>query len=42
MLIAPYARWVDLDGPLLLASDRTPALEYENGAVHPPQRALWG
>jgi L-alanine-DL-glutamate epimerase-like enolase superfamily enzyme len=42
MLITPYARWVDLDGPLLLASDREPALRYENGLVYPPQSELWG
>jgi hypothetical protein len=42
MLITPYARWVDLDGPLLLAKDRTPALEYENGLVYPPVSGLWG
>jgi L-alanine-DL-glutamate epimerase-like enolase superfamily enzyme len=42
MLITPDARWVDLDGPLLLAEDRKPALQYEEGMVHPPQRGLWG
>ncbi len=42
MLITPYARWVDLDGPLLLAQDRTHALKYEAGKIYPPQRALWG
>ena len=42
MQITPYARWVDLDGPLLLAEDRSPALHYEVGKVYPPQSALWG
>lgn len=42
MLITPYARWVDLDGPLLLAEDRSPALHYEAGKIYPPQSALWG
>jgi L-alanine-DL-glutamate epimerase-like enolase superfamily enzyme len=42
MLITPYARWVDLDGPLLLARDREPALQYENGLVYPPVSGLWG
>lgn len=41
-LITPFARWVDLDGPLLLAKDRAPALDYSGGMVHPPDAALWG
>lgn len=39
---AQRARFVDLDGPLLLARDREPGLSYEGGLVHPPPRALWG
>jgi L-alanine-DL-glutamate epimerase-like enolase superfamily enzyme len=42
MLLAQGADWVDLDGPLLLAADRTPALAYANGLVSPPEPALWG
>lgn len=42
MLITPHARWVDLDGPLLLASDRESPLQYENGLVYPPRSELWG
>jgi L-alanine-DL-glutamate epimerase-like enolase superfamily enzyme len=42
MLLAADADWIDLDGPLLLARDRDPALRIENGLVWPPQRALWG
>ncbi len=42
MLITRFARWVDLDGPLLLARDRSPALGYDGGLVHPPSEALWG
>jgi L-alanine-DL-glutamate epimerase-like enolase superfamily enzyme len=42
MLLAGHATVVDLDGPLLLASDRDPALLYECSTVHPPARALWG
>jgi L-alanine-DL-glutamate epimerase-like enolase superfamily enzyme len=42
MLIAQRARVVDLDGPLLLARDREPALRYEGSLVHPPTPALWG
>ncbi|GGH26687.1 dipeptide epimerase [Alsobacter metallidurans] len=42
MLLSPGARYVDLDGPLLLARDREPGLRYEGGLVFPPSRALWG
>ncbi|QFR32606.1 N-acetyl-D-Glu racemase DgcA [Ancylobacter sp. TS-1] len=42
MLLAPLARFVDLDGPLLLAQDRAPALRYEGSVVYPPDPALWG
>ena len=42
MLLAPYARFVDLDGPLLLAADRADGLRYEGSVVSPPSPALWG
>ncbi|CAA0098688.1 L-Ala-D/L-Glu epimerase [Starkeya nomas] len=42
LLLTPLARVVDLDGPLLLAADRTPSLRYEGSVVHPPEPALWG
>lgn len=42
MLLTPQARFVDLDGPLLLADDRDPGLHYEGSIIHPPQAALWG
>ena len=42
MLLAQTADWVDLDGPLLLARDRTPALHYDGARVHPPRAELWG
>jgi L-alanine-DL-glutamate epimerase-like enolase superfamily enzyme len=42
MLLAPLARFVDLDGPLLLARDRDPALAYDGNRVHPPLPELWG
>lgn len=42
MLLAPRARFVDLDGPLLLEKDRDYGLVYENSLVHPPVPALWG
>jgi L-alanine-DL-glutamate epimerase-like enolase superfamily enzyme len=42
VLLAQRARIVDLDGPLLLASDRPEGLRYEGSLVHPPSAALWG
>ena len=42
MLIAQQARFVDLDGPLLLAADRDGGLRYEASTVYPPDAALWG
>ena len=42
LLLAPRARFVDLDGPLLLARDREHGLVYEGSLVHPPSPALWG
>jgi L-alanine-DL-glutamate epimerase-like enolase superfamily enzyme len=42
MVLAPRARFVDLDGPLLLAQDRDPGLTYDGSIVYPPQPALWG
>ena len=42
MLVTPRARFVDLDGPLLLASERDLTLRYDGSVVHPPASALWG
>jgi L-alanine-DL-glutamate epimerase-like enolase superfamily enzyme len=42
LLLAQGAPYVDLDGPLLLASDRPFGLVYEGGQVHPATPALWG
>jgi L-Ala-D/L-Glu epimerase len=42
LALAQTADFVDLDGPLLLARDREPALRYEGSTVYPPDRALWG
>ena len=41
-LVAQLADYVDLDGPLLLAQDRNPAITYINGLMQPPLRQLWG
>jgi L-alanine-DL-glutamate epimerase-like enolase superfamily enzyme len=42
VLAAQTARFVDLDGPLLLAKDRKPGLAYRDSLVFPPAPALWG
>jgi L-alanine-DL-glutamate epimerase-like enolase superfamily enzyme len=40
--LAGFARWVDLDGPLLLARDRAPGLDYDGAWITPADRSLWG
>ena len=42
VLLAQGARFVDLDGPLLLAKDRDHGLRYEDSLVYPAIPALWG
>jgi L-Ala-D/L-Glu epimerase / N-acetyl-D-glutamate racemase len=42
MLLAQQARFVDLDGPLLLKRDRDGGLRYDGSLVYPPDAALWG
>jgi len=42
MLLAQRARFVDLDGPLLLARDRPEGLRYDGSLVYPSDPALWG
>jgi L-Ala-D/L-Glu epimerase len=42
MLLTPQARFVDLDGPLLLAADRDDGLRYDGSTIYPPDAALWG
>src|SRR6266404_9759291 len=41
-LLASATDYVDLDGPLLLASDRHYGLAYENGRLGLPIQQLWG
>jgi L-alanine-DL-glutamate epimerase-like enolase superfamily enzyme len=41
-LLAGMADFVDLDGPLLLAHDREPALRYETDLLYPASREFWG
>jgi L-Ala-D/L-Glu epimerase len=42
LLIAGRARYVDLDGPLLLARDRPEGLRYSGAEISPPSPPLWG
>ena len=42
MLLTPLARFIDLDGPLLLARDRDDGLRYDGSIVYPPEPGLWG
>lgn len=42
LLVATYARVVDLDGPLLLARDRPDGLRYDGSIAYPASRTLWG
>jgi L-alanine-DL-glutamate epimerase-like enolase superfamily enzyme len=42
LVVAQDADFVDLDGPRLLAADRSPGLIYNGSVVLPPASALWG
>lgn len=42
MLLAQGARWVDIDGPLLLSKDRHDRVQFERGVAFPAPTALWG
>ena len=42
LLVAQGARYVDLDGPLLLARDREPGLLITGALIEPPPPELWG
>jgi len=42
VLVAQGAEIVDLDGPLLLAEDRNPPLDFIGAEVQPPRPELWG
>lgn len=41
-LLGQMADFVDLDGPLLLARDRSPGISYTGATLHPAPAALWG
>lgn len=42
LLVATRAKFVDLDGPILLARDREGGLVFEGSLIHPPSPQLWG
>jgi L-alanine-DL-glutamate epimerase-like enolase superfamily enzyme len=42
MLVGQQARWVDIDGPLLLARDREHPVRFANGVAEPASAELWG
>lgn len=42
MIVAQHASVVDLDGPLLLALDRTPGISFDGSIMSPPSGLLWG
>jgi len=42
LLLAQSAKWVDLDGPLLLSKDRENPLIYNKSKIQPPNKHLWG
>lgn len=42
LLLTAGARFVDLDGPLLIARDRPDPLIYDVAGVHPSRPELWG
>lgn len=41
-LLAPLAEVIDLDGPLLLKEDRSPAIRFDGSLMHPAPTDLWG
>lgn len=42
MMLGGFARFVDLDGPLLLDKDRDNGIHFDESVMHPPSRDLWG
>jgi L-Ala-D/L-Glu epimerase len=42
LMLAQDADWVDLDGPLLLARDRTPGVLYDGSRIAAGAAELWG
>ncbi len=42
MILAQSSRFADLDAPLLIGTDRAPAMVYRDGIVFPPSPEVWG
>lgn len=42
LLLAEQARWIDLDGPLLLSADHENGLNYRQGVIYPSDDPVWG
>src|SRR3546814_8521523 len=42
LLLAPHCSFVDLNAPLLMGRDRSPALVYRDGWIGPPAPGPWG
>jgi L-Ala-D/L-Glu epimerase len=42
MLVAQFAQVIDLDGPLLLARDRNPGINFDGSLMYPAPPELWG
>ena len=42
LLLTDDAKWIDLDGPLLLKNDREYPLVYKNDNIFPASKKLWG
>jgi L-Ala-D/L-Glu epimerase len=42
MVLAQWSRFTDLDAPLLIGTDRSPAMVYRDGVVYPPSPEVWG
>ncbi len=42
MMLGGFARFVDLDGPLLLDKDRPHGITFDGSVMHPPKSDLWG
>ncbi len=42
MVLESFADYIDLDGPLLLAKDRSGGLKYKGPTILPASRSLWG
>jgi L-alanine-DL-glutamate epimerase-like enolase superfamily enzyme len=41
-VVAQFADYADIDGPLLMKNDRLGGLVYERGVVTLPRKRFWG